>query len=115
MKHYVAIVFGMGLIINAALFLPQLLAIWRSKSAKGISIFTFSGFAAMQAIGVIHGYFQEDWSLMIGMAASFLGCGGVTLLAVIFSLRERGEGKTGSDIATLRRATAPYAHGEREP
>ncbi|MBA3896023.1 MAG: hypothetical protein H0X36_02550 [Sphingomonadaceae bacterium] len=84
MKDVVAIIFGLGLIINALLFVPQALTIWRSRSARGVSIVTFCGFGAMQLIGVIHGYYQEDWSLAIGMAVSFVACGSVTVLAIVF-------------------------------
>lgn len=84
MKDIIAIIFGLGLIINALLFVLQGLAIWRSRSAEGVSILTFSGFSAMQVVGALHGYYERDWSLMIGMTISFLACGGVTCLAIMF-------------------------------
>lgn len=84
MKDSIAAAFGLGLIINALLFVPQGIAIWRSRSAKGVSVLTFCGFSVMQVIGVLHGYYQKDWSLMIGMAISFVTCGGVTILAIAF-------------------------------
>ncbi len=83
MQHIVATVFGLGLVINAALFVPQLIAIWRSKSAEGVSLLTFGGFTLMQAVGTLHGWLQHDWSLLIGMGTSFLACGAVTALALI--------------------------------
>jgi len=38
MKEIVAVVFGLALMGNAALFVPQALAVWRKKSDEGISL-----------------------------------------------------------------------------
>ena len=84
MRDAIAIVFGLGLIINAFLFVPQIAAIWRTRDARGVSLLTFGGFTFMQFIGAIHGYYQHDWSLIIGMMLSCLCCGSVTVLAVLF-------------------------------
>jgi MtN3 and saliva related transmembrane protein len=83
-KETVALIFGLGMLLNAALFVPQALHIWRTKTAKGISILSFAGFNTLQAIGALHGYFQHDRALMIGMLASLATCGSVTLLAIRF-------------------------------
>jgi MtN3 and saliva related transmembrane protein len=87
MKDIVAFVFGLALLGNAALFVPQALAIWRKKSDEGVSLVTFGGFCVLQVIGVIHGIYQQDRSLIIGLGASFLTCGTVTLLTIIYRLR----------------------------
>jgi MtN3 and saliva related transmembrane protein len=84
MKDLVAVVFGFGMALNALLFVPQALAIWRTKQAKGVSLLTFGGFNALQALGVLHGFMQHDWSLATGMAVSLLTCGSVTLLAFVY-------------------------------
>jgi MtN3 and saliva related transmembrane protein len=91
MKDAIALVFGVGMGLNALLFVPQALTIWRSKQAKGVSLLTFGGFNALQALGVLHGYLQHDWSLAAGMAVSLATCGSVTLLALIY--------RSGSEIA----------------
>ncbi|MDE3115306.1 MAG: hypothetical protein KGL26_06865 [Pseudomonadota bacterium] len=83
----VSLAFGAGLFVNAALFVPQILAIWRKKTADGISLLTFAGFSIMQFVGALHGYLAGDLALMIGMAASFLTCMAVTVLAFIYSGR----------------------------
>jgi MtN3 and saliva related transmembrane protein len=89
MKDAVAVIFGFGMGLNALLFVPQALTIWRSKRAKGVSLLTFGGFNALQALGVLHGCLQRDWSLAAGMAVSLATCGSVTLLALIY--RSGGE------------------------
>ena len=90
MKEAVAFIFGLRMVLNAALFVPQALHLWRTKTAQGISIPSFAGFNALQAIGALHGYFQHDYALMIGMVASLATCGSVTILAAHYR-----KGRTG--------------------
>jgi MtN3 and saliva related transmembrane protein len=85
MKQAVAFVFGLGMVLNAALFVPQAIHLWRTRTSQGVSIVSFAGFNTLQAIGALHGYFQHDYALMVGMLASLLTCGSVTLLAAHFS------------------------------
>jgi MtN3 and saliva related transmembrane protein len=87
MKQFVAIVFGLGLLCNALLFVPQALAVWRKKTDEGISLITFGGFSILQAIGIVHGIYQQDLSLILGMAASLLSCGTVTFLTLFYRMR----------------------------
>ena len=87
MKEIVAVIFGLGLLGNALLFVPQAIAVWRKKTDEGISLITFGGFSILQAIGIVHGTYQRDFSLIIGMAASLLTCGTVTSLTIFYRLR----------------------------
>ena len=96
MKQIVAVIFGLGLLCNAVLFVPQMLAVWRKKSDEGISLITFGGFSVLQAIGIVHGLFQKDLSLTLGMAASLLTCGSVTFLTLLYRVRRmRAAGRIG--------------------
>jgi len=83
-KEIVAVIFGLGLGCNALLFVPQVLALWRKKSDVGISLITFGGFSVLQVVGIVHGVYQGDLSLILGMAASLLTCGSVTGLTFYF-------------------------------
>jgi MtN3 and saliva related transmembrane protein len=87
MRDIVKFVFGLALLGNAALFVPQALAVWRKKSDEGISLITFVGFCILQVIGVVHGFYEHDNSLIVGLGASFLTCGTVTLLTIVYRLR----------------------------
>jgi len=87
MKDFVALIFGLGLGGNALLFVPQILAVWRKKTDEGISLLTFGGFSVLQIIGIVHGLYQHDLSLTLGMAASLLTCGTVTTLTIYYRLR----------------------------
>lgn len=83
-KEIIGYIFAMGLMANAGLFVIQAIKIIRTKSAKGVSIFTFAGFNVLQVTGILHGIFQKDMFLLSGMVASFLACGTVTVLAVVY-------------------------------
>jgi MtN3 and saliva related transmembrane protein len=87
MKDFVALIFGLGLGGNALLFVPQILAVWRKKTDEGISLLTFGGFSVLQVIGIVHGLYQHDLSLTLGMAASLLTCGTVTTLTIFYRMR----------------------------
>jgi MtN3 and saliva related transmembrane protein len=92
MKELVAVIFGLGLGCNALLFVPQVLALWRKKSDEGISLVTFGGFSVLQVVGVVHGLFQHDLSLILGMAASLMTCGSVTALTILYRARRMRAG-----------------------
>ncbi|HEY1649319.1 MAG TPA: hypothetical protein VGF96_15155 [Terracidiphilus sp.] len=87
MRQFVAWIFGIGLIGNALLFVPQALAVWRKKSDEGVSLVTFGGFGVLQVLGVVHGFYEHDNSLIVGLGASFLTCGTVIVLTVLYRLR----------------------------
>ena len=91
MKEIVAVIFGLGLCCNALLFVPQVLAVWRKKSDEGISLITFGGFSVLQIVGIVHGLYQHDLSLILGMAASLLTCGSVTALTIFYRIRRLRE------------------------
>jgi len=87
MKEIVTIFFGLGFIFNASLFIPQALRIIQTKSAKDISLITFLGFNFIQANGILYGYYQNDQVLMYGNLISFIACGIVTSLAILYRHR----------------------------
>ncbi len=84
MKEIIGIIFGLGLVVNGGLFVVQAVKIVKSRSAKGVSTFTFAGFNVLQITGILHGIFQRDIYLLSGMVASFLACGTVTVLSIIY-------------------------------
>jgi len=84
MREIIKWLFGLGLVGNALLFVPQAIALWRKKTDEGVSLITFGGFSVLQVIGVIHGFYEHDSSLIVGLGASFLTCGTVTALTVFY-------------------------------
>jgi MtN3 and saliva related transmembrane protein len=53
---------------------------------------TFGGFSVLQVVGVVHGLFQHDLSLILGMAASLMTCGSVTALTILYRARRMRAG-----------------------
>ncbi len=90
MRELFAWLFGLGLGCNAALFVPQVIAVWRKKSDEGISLITFGGFIVLQGIGIVHGTLEHDWSLILGMTASLVTCGSVTGVTIFYRVRRLG-------------------------
>ena len=89
MKQIVDLLFGLGMLGNAALFVPQALAVWRKKSDEGVSLITFGGFNVLQAIAVVHGFYWHDLALIVGMVASLITCGAVTCLTLLYRAKRR--------------------------
>ena len=96
MKEIVAVVFGFALMGNAALFVPQALAVWRKKSDEGMSLITFGGFNVLQATAIVHGVYQHDLALIVGMVASIITCGAVTFLTLFYRLGRKRAGTVAS-------------------
>lgn len=81
---FVNLIFSLGLFFNAALFIPQAIALFRRKNSKGLSLLTFAGFNVMQFFTALHGYLVGDYLLMAGFLLSFMTCGVVTLLILLY-------------------------------
>ena len=77
-------VFALGLFVNAILFIPQAIAIYKSKNAEGQSLFTFAGFNLIQLFTIFHAYIHKDFLLLIGYFAAFISCGAVTVLIILY-------------------------------
>lgn len=87
-KETIDYVFGAALFLNAVLFIPQFFRILREKTSEGVSLITFFGFLVIQLSTILHAIFAQDYLLMNGYIFSFLTCGAVTFLAVIYRKKE---------------------------
>jgi MtN3 and saliva related transmembrane protein len=83
-KQLIAALFGLSLFANAALFVPQAVKIFKKRSAKGLSFLTFFGFCIFQLIAVLYGWLHGDKIILIGYLLSFLTCGAVTALMILY-------------------------------
>lgn len=80
----IEIVFGLGLFINAALFIPQIIRLYRTKDAGGLSLITFAGFNLIQLFTLLHGYLHKDYLLVFGYLLSLITCGMVTIMIIFY-------------------------------
>nr|QCC21373.1 putative sensor histidine kinase [Candidatus Endohaliclona renieramycinifaciens] len=83
-KVIVEIIFSLALFINALLFIPQMITIIKKKSAEGVSLLTFLGFLVIQFSVILHGIINQDYMLAIGYFLSFLTCGLVVFLLILY-------------------------------
>jgi MtN3 and saliva related transmembrane protein len=84
---FIEAVFGLAMFINAVLFLPQAINLYKTKSTKGLSLITFVGFNIIQLFSVLHGYIRNDKIFMFGMLLSLLFCGSVTFLIIYYKIK----------------------------
>lgn len=83
------VVFAVGIFINALLFVPQAIKVFKEKYAKEVSLITFAGFNVMQLASFFHAFWRSDYTFAIGSLASFFTCGAVTTLVVIYRCKNR--------------------------
>ncbi|HMT02413.1 MAG TPA: PQ-loop domain-containing transporter [Burkholderiales bacterium] len=83
-KIMIEFLFSCGMIINAILYIPQAIRIYKSKKVDGISLVTFIGFFLIQLTIVLHGVIVEDFFLVYGYLFSMITCGMVIVLTIIY-------------------------------
>jgi len=83
-KILIEIFFSLGLFINAALFIPQVIRLLRTKNSQGLSLITFAGFNLIQLFTFLHGYLHRDYLLAAGNLLSLISCGCVTFLILFY-------------------------------
>lgn len=88
-EKIVEIFFSISLSINAAVFIPQLIKLYKTKNPGSLSFLTFLGFNFMQLFGTLHCYLKNDYWPMFGWAASLIICGCITVMIVFYKLNRR--------------------------
>lgn len=84
----VELIFSLRLFVNVALFVPQIIKLYKTKNAEGISLLTFSGFVFIQFFTFLHGYIKHDYLLMIDYIFSLLTCGTATIMIIFYRLKK---------------------------
>lgn len=77
-------IFSICLFINAALFIPQIIRLYLTKDAQGLSLLTFGGFNIIQLFTILHGMLINDYLLVLGFSLSLITCGLVTIMIFIY-------------------------------
>lgn len=78
------LLFSSGMIVNAILFIPQAIRIYRHKTSTGVSLITFIGFFLIQFTIVLHGILEHDFLLVYGYIFSMISCGSVISLTIFY-------------------------------
>lgn len=77
-------IFIAALFLNALLFIPQAIRIFKQKHAQNVSVITFLGFLLIQLAIILHALIVRDTILLIGYVLSFITCGSVVTLILFF-------------------------------
>ena len=83
-SYIITLFFGLALFINAVLFIPQAIKIFKTKNGRSISLITFAGFILIQFTSVLYGLIKHDWILTIGYLISMGTCSSVVICALIY-------------------------------
>ena len=87
-KMIVELLFSSGMIVNAILFIPQSIRIYKHKSSEGVSLVTFIGFLLIQLTIILHGMINHDFLLVFGYIFSIITCGAVIVLTIIYRYKK---------------------------
>jgi MtN3 and saliva related transmembrane protein len=85
--HWLA---GIGAIVNALLFVPQIVKLLRCRSAEGVSTAMYAGFLVLQLVTGVDLVFHRIWPLATGMAASAIATSTILVLALHYQHRSAG-------------------------
>ena len=83
-RMLVEILFSSALFVNAVLYVPQAINLYKRKNTQGNSLFMFAGFSVIQLLTILHAYFERDWVLLIGYVLAFITCGAITLQLILY-------------------------------
>lgn len=76
--------FSLSLLVNALLFIPQIITLIKTKSSQGLSLVTFAGFNIIQLFILLHGIVVGDYLLAAGYFLSIISCGSVSVLIIYY-------------------------------
>jgi MtN3 and saliva related transmembrane protein len=76
--------FGIGLIVNSLLYIPQAMRLFKEKGSRELSYLMFGGFWCLTMSQVIYGFFRHDWIMAWGNMLTLITCGTVVCLIYIY-------------------------------
>jgi|GEM_PF-1570270 len=79
--------FGIGLIVNAMLYVPQIMRLYKEKGSRELSYLMFGGFWFLTLSQTIYGFFKHDWIMAWGNMLTMITCGTVVCLIYIYRKR----------------------------
>jgi PAS domain S-box-containing protein len=84
MKKIIDFITIAALFVNALLFIPQSIKIFKEKAANGVSLFTFTGFLLIQLTIVLYCITIKNYLLAVGYMLSMATCGSVIIMAFVY-------------------------------
>jgi len=77
-------IFSISLFINAILFVPQIIQLYKIKNSKSFSLTTFVGFNLIQLSILLHAFLHKDYLLAIGTGLSLITCGIIVFMILFY-------------------------------
>jgi MtN3 and saliva related transmembrane protein len=99
--YFVEFVFALSMIFNSLLYIPQAIAIYKTKDSKGVSAATFVGFNIVQIFTMLHACVNNDRILLYGNVLSFILCGIVTFLIFYYDRTNKKAAAKAIEIETV--------------
>lgn len=94
-KLVVDSIYGISLIWDATVYIPQIVRLYRRKSPEGVSLLMFAGFSVSLGLAILNGFYYHDAVQAYGFIPSFTTCSIVTFLLVRYRwLKRRQEAFT---------------------
>lgn len=88
--HIIELSFLISLLINAMLFIPQIMRLLANKDSKELSFITFFGFWLINLVTALHGFITKDYLLAYGTILSLITGGLVVWLIVYYRYWKKG-------------------------
>jgi len=83
----IQVLFFIGLLFGAALFIPQIIKLIHAKNSEGVSIVTFLGFTCIQFLVIAHGFYHRDHLLIIGTVFRLIACTILVGLIILYRFK----------------------------
>jgi|SRR6185437_9247354 len=80
--NIIEFIVGIGVFINAILFVPQIMKLIKWKNAQSLSLLTFIGFDIINILLVIHGLIRHDNILFFGYMLSVIANSFIIFLVI---------------------------------
>ena len=84
MKDLIPIVGFIAAILTTIAFVPQLVRIWRTRSAKDISLGMYGLFTFGIALWLVYGILIDSWPIILANCVTLLLAGAVLTLKIRF-------------------------------
>ncbi len=84
MNHLASVIGFTAAILTTVAFVPQILKIWRARSAKDVSLGMYAVFTSGIVLWLVYGVLIYSWPIILANSVTLLLAGGVLAMKVKF-------------------------------
>ncbi|CAG1003826.1 Sugar transporter SemiSWEET [Methylophilaceae bacterium] len=85
MSAYASIIGFIAATLTTIAFIPQVIKVWRTRSARDVSLGMYALFTLGVALWLLYGILIDSWPVMVANALTLVLAGAVLLMKVGFS------------------------------